>query len=119
MAISIKNHEDRITALERKSTQGATLSPVKLWSGTLAANNSLTLESLANYKLIVCSYQVFQVRGSLPVVKGQTYAGHGDDIGGGSRYDGDISWTENVIKLTTVRGYGSIKLTLKEVWGIG
>lgn len=45
------NFKDRITALEKKSSQGATLSPVKLWSGNVRGSTKLSVPNLNNYRV--------------------------------------------------------------------
>ena len=114
MAISLKNHEDRITALEKKSTQGATLSPVKLWSGDFGGGN-LTIVNLSKYGLIACQ---FSRTGMLVVAKNQSSFIE-DDQGDGRLTSTTVSRANDDILKMVVNRNGYWSRNLIEVWGIG
>ena len=112
--------EDRITALERKSTQGATLSPVKLWSGNTQIINTtkITLpESSLNYKVFQICCMLF-AEGNFILTRGQT-TGIQDDIGGAERCSCSTRIESNTVTFTQTGSNRHTNLIIKEVWGIG
>ena len=95
--------------MENKGSQGATLSPVKLWSGTLKAPNTLTLPELNNYSMLMIIFQGWR-KNSKIIFKGTSaYCG---DASGSEYNDHVFEFTGNSIKY--VDTYGN----LLEVIGI-
>ena len=110
--------EDRITALEKKSTQGATLSPVKLWSGDIEITNTKTIAvtGLSKYRVVLCKVTLY---GQIPVICIQNDSTKAcDDIGGGHGVYITITISNDNVKIDTINSSYTYPRLL-EVWGIG
>lgn len=110
------NFEDRITALERKSTQGATLSPVKLWSGDLASNKTFAVTNAEKYKLFMLKSRLWGICSC--ICMRDSVNGLCDDSGDSAQiaYEVTISGNSFTYKITR-NTYGTPRLY--EIWGIG
>lgn len=104
--------EDRITALENKSSQGATLSPVKLWSGS--TSTSVTVPGAEKYSLLYCKFD-YRDYGSF-VIR-DAAIGIADDIGSSTYFTSNLRISNNIITIKTTSNW--IKPKIIEVWGIG
>lgn len=115
------NFEDRITALERKSTQGATLSPVKLWSGILQSNTSTNITNLSKYGIVECIFKPCATDNVVYTALSykNSHVKVSEDQGEGRITTVDI-YRDRTDKITLSRDItGFWELELTEVWGIG
>ena len=116
MAISIKNHEDRITALENKSASGNRIKAVKLWSGSQSSNTTLTIPGLDDYDVFWIAADFYSLN-SWVVIRNQV-SGLTDDVGGGSKTYATISITSgNKLQWSVLRDDYSTR-SLKAVYGL-
>lgn len=113
--------EDRITALENKSSQGATLSPVKLWSGRLQSNTSTDITNLSKYGIVECIFRPYGTDTAMYTALSykNSHVKITEDQGGGRVTTVDI-YRDQTDKITLSRSVtGFWELELIEVWGIG
>ena len=115
------NFEDRITALERKSIQGATLSPVKLWSGILQSNTSTNITNLSKYGIVECIFRPCGFGNAIYTALSykNSHVKVTEDQGEGRVTTVDIyrDQTDKITLSRDITGFWELELT--EVWGIG
>ena len=109
--------------MENKSSQGATLSPVKLWSGkTNITKKDMTLNipNLSKYNVIIVN-TILYGENPEPIIcvkNGAMFSGHDVvDQNGGN----EVTWTygeDNILKVVFFRSIYNLPW-LSEVWGIG
>lgn len=109
--------------MENKGSQGATLSPVKLWSGkTNITKKDMTfnIPNLSKYNVIIVNTRLY---GENPepiicVKNGAMFSGNDVvDQNGGN----EVTWTygeDNILKVVFVNSVYEVPC-VSEVWGIG
>ncbi len=106
----------RITALENKSSQGATLSPVKLWSGNYSQVGDLNITNAEKYSIFNIKLNLYGLNNVI-LVRGSE-CGADDDISKDEGCGAIFTIVSNKLHMNITRRNFNVP-TILEVWGIG